>query len=266
MLMARNDALRAEVARLRSLVTKKIYRVKRNTGAHVSGTVYDPRPAASVKNMSAKQLRTAQRKFQSFLSRENQYVAAYQSQPIPRKTWERYKSEEQKSNQRIGSFYDRVKGIQLPGQYSSFNIENYKEMRTPKHPHMLNPASNTPNEMVRSPRNMVNERKVRELTEDMHARGTGKWFQQKINEGREQYGAMAEIMGRGDLFEGMNSLTDEQFALLIMYTPFMENASLMYEDAKKAYDHTERSAIRQAAREKATENDMWVQWAAEQSF
>lgn len=264
--MARNDALRKEVSRLRSLVSKKIYRVKHNTGAHVSHSAYDPRPAVTVTHMTATQLRTAQRKFKTFLSRDTQFVAVAYSKPVPRKVYQQYKATEAEANKRVSTFYDRVKNIQLPGQYKSFTVDNLREQGTPKHPHILNPAANTPGELNRIARKMTSEASVRELTENAKAKGTEKWFKDTVDKYRETYGQMAEYMGRGDLFEGMNKLDDDQFALMVLYTPFMTNISLVYEDAKKAYDHTERSAARQMAKEGLGENEMWIDWASKQRF
>lgn len=216
--------------------------------------------------MNARELRKYQRDLTKFMDRGTQFVAGYMRKPIPRRQWLSYKQEEQRANTRLEHFYARIKAIQLPGRYESFNVADYRAMRKPVHPHMQNPSANTPGSLNRSPRSFEYESKLRQMTDELKKKGSDKWWQDKINQGREQYGMMTEAMGRMDLFERVMELSDDQFALLFFYTPFMDNASLTYETAMKAYDHTQRPWLDQAANEKDRENEMWIKWASEQNF
>lgn len=252
---------------MRTLVTKKISRVKSNTGAVVSGTQYDPRQTTrNTDKMSTRELRTYQKQLQSFLSRSNQFVAGYQHKPIHRSAWNAYKAAEQAANENKGSFYDRVKDIKLPGPMDQMDVKMRVQMRTPVHPHMLNPAQNTPTGLDRKPTGVEYEKQLQRLTDEQKKQASPKYREQQANAGREQFGMMLEAMGDVSALEKVNELSDEQFLLLYWYSPLIENASLKYEYVMKLYTREDRSYIRQAAEQKWAENAMWIEWAGSQSF
>ena len=263
----RNAALRAEVRRLHRAVTKKVSRIKSNTGAGVSGTHYDPRlDTSKYSSMNARQLRAQAKKLESFVNRKTQFVSGYMKKPLPRAAWNQYKQAEQNANQRLGTFYDRVKDLRLPGKFSGMTVSERGDTFTSKHPQMQNPSFMTPTSLNRTPKSYEYEKRLKEATEQQLTKATRKWFKEKIDAAREQYGAMAEAMGRPDLYQGIEDMSDERFALLVFYTPFMNNASLVYENAMMLYDHTQRPWLDQVAKTSADENLEWLEWAKEIEF
>lgn len=265
--MARNKALKADVKRLRTLVTKKISRIKANTGALVSGTQHDPRQATSKpESMNARELRAYQKSLASFLSRENQFVSGYQHKPIHRTAWAEYKAAEAKANANKLGFYDRVKGIKLPGMMSDMDVEMRTMMLTPIRSGAQQFAPHTPREVDRSVRGVEYESKLRKLQEQQERQADPKYMKEQANAGREQFGAMLEAMGDTEALEKVFALTDEQFLLLYWYSPLIENASLKYEYVMKLYSREDRSFIRDAAEQKWAENAMWIEWAGQQTF
>src|SRR6185369_9250913 len=126
--MAVDDALRKEVSRLRSLVTKKVYRVKKNSGAHVGGTRFDPRPKIPVTRMNETQLTAYASKFKEFLQRDahHQFVPGYSRSVITRATFQEYKAAEARANQTKDSLLRRYDNIELPGASAGTTVAEHK--------------------------------------------------------------------------------------------------------------------------------------------
>lgn len=259
-----NDDLRSEVSRLRSLVTKKISRVKRNSGALVSGSRFDPRPHVSVKKLTDKQLNAYKSKFTDFLKRDenHQFVPGYSGSVMTRSTFKEYKAAEQSANETKRGLLQRYDNIVMPGQYSETTIAQFAAQRRASFPHMSDDATYRPSEVHRDSRKIDGEAAARKLTEQQKAQASAAWFEQKIQQGRENYAQMVEMMGRPDLRDDVMNLSDAQFGLLLFGTPFMEQTSLKYLASQKAY----RRSIDDAIDEAFTEHDMWIEWASKQTF
>ena len=109
------ESIRADIARLRKLATKKISRIKRAKDAPLSGTQFDPRrtPKAE-KRYTKRQAEVYRQELQGFLSRSNQYVGGANGYVMRKQQWDAYKKLEQQYNSRVNQKFDRVAGIQLP--------------------------------------------------------------------------------------------------------------------------------------------------------
>lgn len=127
---------------------------------------------------------------------------------------------------------------------------------------MTDDATYRPSEVNRESRKIDGEAAARKLTEQQKAQSNTDWFAKKIEQGRENYATMVDMMGRPDLRDDVMNLSDAQFGLLLFGTPFMEQTSLKYLASQKAY----RRSVDDAIDEAFTEHDMWIEWAAEQKF
>ena len=263
--MADSDALRREVSRLRSLVTKKVYRVKKTSGAHVGGTHFDPRPRIPVTRMTDKQLSAYQSKFSDFLKRDaaHQFVPGYSGSVLTRATFHAYKAAEQKANATKGGILRQYDNIVMPGQYNQTTVANFTAQRRASFPHMTDDATYRPSEMHRDSKKIDGESAARKLTEQQNAQATQEWYTKKIAQGRENYATMVDMMGRPDLKDKVNELSDEQFGLLLFGSPFMEQTSLKYLASQKEF---RRKGVDDAIDQAFTEHDMWIEWAGSQQF
>ena len=262
--MASNSELRAEVSRLRSLVTKKISRVKKNSGAKVTGTHFDPRPKATVRNMTEKQLKAYKAKFTDFLKRdaEHQFVPGYSGSVLTRATFQKYKAAETLANEKKKNLLTRYDNIVMPGQYNETTVAQFAAQRRASFPHMTDDATYRPSEVHRGSHKIDGEAAARKLTEQQQAQAKAEWFDKKIAQGRDSYSKMMDMSGRHDLALAVDQLTDAQMGLLLFGTPFMEQASLKYLSAQKAF----RTSVDDTIDEAFSEHDMWIQWARSHDF
>lgn len=267
---AGSDALRKNVSRLRSLVTKKVYRVKKVSGAHVAHTKFDPRPAGiPVSRMSDSQLTAYQAKFQDFLKRDasHQFVPGYSRSVITRATFQEYKAAEAKANTTKAGILGKYDGIYMPGVGSETTVAEHRAKLGGGFRHMTDDATYRPSELHRQSTKIDGESAARKLTEQQKAQATQEWFDKKIEQGRENYATMMSMMGKEDLAEKALGLTDEQFGLLLFGSRFMESTSLKYLASQKELETgSRRKGIDDAIDEAFGEHDMWIEWAAAQKF
>lgn len=89
------DRMRDELRKKRQAASNKIARVKRNTGANVAGTQFDPRRQPGIeKRYNARQLQAHINELNQFLSRGTQFVGLRGGKPAPKGEWNVYKRRE----------------------------------------------------------------------------------------------------------------------------------------------------------------------------
>jgi len=267
MSMTGDDALRKNVSRLRSLVTKKVYRVKKNAGAHVSGTRFDPRPKMPVTKMSDSQLATYQAKFQDFLKRDDahQFKPGYSRSVMTRATFNEYKAAEAKANTVKGGIFHKHDNIEMPGQFKGTTVAEFAAQRAKTFKHMTDDATYRPSLLHRDSTKIDGESAAKKLTEQQNNQTDQEWYRIKIEQGRESYAKMMEMMGKSDLADKTNELTDEQFGLLLFSTPFMEGTSMKYLASQKEFETgSRRPGVDDAIDEAFNDHEMWIDWASEQ--
>lgn len=271
-IMGKNDELRANVRRIRTLVTKKISRIKSNTGALVSGTSVDPRRSAkAISTMTASELSSYQENLQGFLSRKVQFVAGSRGAPIDRNRWQEYKRLEESANNRNQKLFNELKGTKLP---NGMTIEAWQAMKAATHPQMTNPSVNTPKPLDRKPTQIERESSLDKMIENMRKRDNDAYFKEQVAAGRQQWNQMVDLIDTvrqeaeqpPTQRDRVNALSDEQFAALLFYTEFMNDASLNYEYMMKMFGKSERAHIKTAADRAMEDYDRLIAWAEKLSI
>jgi len=262
-----NDELKAEIKRLRTLVTKKISRVKRNTGALVTGTSFDPRRSTkALGRLSADELSTYHEQLQGFLSRQQQFVAGSRGAPIDRSRWQEYKKLEQSANSRNQRMFEELKDVRLP---NGMTVEAWQAMKAASHPQMVNPAVNTPKPVNREAKQFDREASLEKMIEKMKERDNDDYFHQQVAAGKQQWNQMVDLIDTvrqepeqpPTQRDRVNALSDDQFAALLFYTEFMNDASLNYEYMMKMFGRAERAHIKTAADRAMEDYDRLIEWA-----
>ena len=255
------DDLRAEADRLRRNVTRKISRIRRNTGAEISGTVFDVRrtPHAQDRYNQAS-LRNYIREMQQFLSRANQFVSGSYEKPIRRSEWQRYQSLEAQYNRHVSEKFERVKNIELP---NGMTIGERAEMITPLHRQMHNPSVNQPYDPpVRKSTSIEGMKALEKLINAMLGRAEESYDSDQVRKGREQFSAMAERLGDAELVEKVKNLSEEQFEILWFHSDFANDISLNYNWIEMMMQGRDQPFVKDMANNAARDYRTLVNWAA----
>ena len=259
--MSELQDLRGEVARLRKAATRKVSRVKKTSGAELSGSAFDPRRAPHREAKYTKsQLATYKRELQGFLARSNQFVGLAEGQAVPRGKWERYKSLESQHNARVNEGYQKVANIELP---SGEPIASRMARSTPDHRHMRSAQVNALYDPIQREPQQVNSLKGLDklIAQYMDRVGNKNWRQEKVATGRRVFDAMADRIGNEELADKMAELTDEQFDVLWNYTDFPREMSLDYQHMKLLHEKRDVPYMRQASENAAAGYADRIKWA-----
>ena len=232
--------LRRDIARLRTLSTKKISRVKTHNGARLSGSGFDPRRDKGIEQKYTRsQLNAYRAELKGFLSRSNQFEGGSRGFPMTRDAWNEYKSREQEFNSRMRGAFDKYKGIKLP---SGMTIEARMAMRTPTHPEMSRePLSLYYNPVDRKPAAVHSEKRLRELVAMMDKRNDKNWDANRLASARETMDKMAERIGDEAMRDAIANLSDEQFFVLWNYSDMPDDASMWYVYATNQADPSSKA-------------------------
>jgi hypothetical protein len=238
------DDLRSEIARLRKAVTRKVSRLKQTHDVYLSGTQFDPRRAPRTESKyDSRQLRSYANDLAGFLDRGNQFVPDARNRPIPRDEWRTYKRLESQYNKRVDAYFEQMKDIRLPGfagQQGETLGQRMAKM-TPDHRQMGNVNVNAPFQPPNREEGTVSDRsRLAKLTADMRNRLEPGYFGKLIEDSKEQFRQMADLIDEPDLKGLTEGITDEQWAALWNYTPFATGVSILYENQLKLLSDKEK--------------------------
>ena len=257
------ESIRADIARLRKLTTKKISRTKRTKDAPLSGTQFDPRRAPKAeKRYTMRQAEAYRQELQGFLSRSTQFVGGANGFVMKKQQWDAYKKLEQQYNSRVNQKFDKVAGIQLP---QGETIASRMARRTPPHPQMAYEAFHSPyNPPERSPKAVHSDKALRKLMDKMAEKANPRYEKDSIEKNRHQFLGMADRLGDDALAEKVKKLTDEQFNVLWNFSEMPYDMSLWYETQKLVDDgNTKHPLVTSGAAESAKrEYAKLVEWAS----
>ena len=257
------ESIRADIARLRNLATKKISRLKVKRGAPISGTSYDPRrEPKKEKHYTLRQAKAYRAELEGFLSRGNQFVGGANGFVMRQKQWDAYKKLEKTYNDKVNSSFSKVAGIQLP---QGETIASRMARRTPPHPQMAYEAFHSPyNPPERSPKAVQSDKALRKLMDKMAEKANPRYEKDSIEKNRHQFLGMADRLGDDALAEKVKKLTDEQFNVLWNFSEMPYDMSLWYETQKLVEDgNTKHPLVTSGAAESAKrEYAKLVDWAS----
>lgn len=235
--MTRIDDLRNEYRRKRANAGSKISRTKQNTGAEIAGSKYDPRRAPGIeKRYNSRQLQTAIRELDAFNHRSNQFigVGSNLSTPIRKTTWNVYKRREAENN-RIADQHDaNMANLQLPTVDMTVG-QRRAQVQQSQGSSVYGPYQR----FNRGPQNFVTEEGLQSASMQMLGNLTQKFFNKKLNQGRENLQRVLELMGEDNMAERIDELSDFQFDVLWHGDPATIDRLFMRYDVEKAKSHGE---------------------------
>lgn len=227
------NGLREEYRRKRANAGSKISRIKSNTGAEIAGSNYDPRRSPGVeKRYNRAQLNAAIRQLDNFNSRSVQFIGVGNnlSTPVKRTTWNVYKRREAENNRLADQHDASMANLQRPGRDSNLGQIRAQRSQSTQGSSVYGPYQR----FNRSPRNFESERGLEVMSNNMLSKLTEKFFNKKINQGRENIKTVLELMGESAQAELIDNLSDYQFDVLWHGDPDTIDRLFMRYDVEQA--------------------------------
>ncbi len=218
-------ALRAVALARRAAATRKIARIARQ-GVKLEGTIFDPRAAVeSIGRYNTKQLESQIAKLDEFVNRRTQFVGDAKGRPIPRHEFNNYKRNiERQYNDMLDAKRREVEKLVLPnGTTVGERMKALKEIRK---------MTSDFDKLFRNSTDFVSRDALHKVGDSLKKQMTTA-FQQRMAAGSRRIGRqMMDSIGRPDLGDLLDQLSDEQFEKLWNHTPFADEAKHRYEEGK----------------------------------
>lgn len=255
------NELRAMARARHRATTRKISRIKADTGLPISGSKNDPRrDLGKLKGYTKSQLRTYIAQLNDFSSRSVQFVPSATRTPIQTDLWKKYKNLEGRYNQRVNEQFARVQDVFLPAVGQT--IGERMAMITPAHRQLTNPAVNSPYRPAEmKPRNVANERALKRLISQKENQLRPSYRKRLVNDARNQFAQMADVINRRDLARDVSKLTDAQFEVLWNYTPFASAIGINYEVIMAMLSNKEKPFHSDSLRNAVATQKGLIEWA-----
>lgn len=235
------NRLRNEVAKRRKAATNKINRTRRQSGADLSGSAFDPRRNPNVESRyNRSQLRTYLEQLNNFMRRTNQFVSGTGGAPLPRGKFQAYKKLEAEQNA-IRQAHDKAMGsIQTP---TGMSIAGNKEML---HQGQGQAVYGPYRKFDRASTDIPSVSALEKLRKDMLNRVSPDFLGGRIQQGRENLKKALTVIGEHQFIEQIDGLSDFQFDAFWYGTNVAEAVFMQYGM------QTERNA-----ESTATEKERW---------
>jgi len=254
------DELRALARARHKAATRKVSRLNTRHDVAVSGTEFDPRRDLSkVKRYTSAQLSTYIAELSRFVSRQTQYVGDVHRKPMRAQDWRKYQEVEAIHNAQVSSKLAPVKDIKLPNQDQT--LGEWLEGTKPKHRSAAQLATNTPQEIKRSPRQIGSAGALKKLIKDLKNKNSPGYAKRQLDDARAQYRKMAQRINNPGLSAATDKLTDEQFSVLWNYTNFATAVSLDYDAALKMMSNKEAPWHSQILEDQVKDAYQLASWA-----
>lgn len=253
--------LRAMARARHRAATRKISRIKSDTGLPISGTKNDPRRDLSkIKGYTKSQLRSYVSQLNDFNSRSTQFLASATRTPMQADLWKTYKSLEGRYNQRVNAQFAKVQDVFLPAVGQT--IGERMAMITPAHRQLTNPAVNSPYRPAEmQPRNVKSERALKRLIAQKENQLRASYRRKLIKDARSQFAQMADVINRRDLAKDVSKLSDAQFEVLWNYTPFASAIGINYEVIQAMLSNQEKPYHSDSLRNAVATQKSLIEWA-----
>lgn len=219
-------ALRATAIARQKAVTRKIARLKK-LGVMIEGSEFDPRVDPSkIARFTTKQLKARIDKLNDFVNRNTQFVGDAKGRPIPRQEFANYKRNiERAYNKMMDDKRAKVAGLMLPnGTTVGDRMKALKEIRK---------MTTDFDSLFRDSTDFVSRDALKKVGDSLRKQMTTA-YQEKMQSTNRRVGReMMDKIGRSDLGDLLDSLSDEQFARLWQNTPFAEEAGHRYAESEE---------------------------------
>ena len=236
--MSELDDLRALARKRQRAVGKKISRIRRQVGAEIAGTSYDPRkPSSNINKLNRNQLRSYINKLNAFQSRQNQYVQLSGNVPLPRKTWLAYVKPQEKVNKLANTLDKFINPISVvnnnPNDINTIGLQ--KSMLGKKEYPRMTGAAMTPfrrSELLSY--KVKSAEAVGILTRNALKQSSPGFLKSQVKTFRKQVeSALDKMAGSEEMKQSFNELSDFQFLALWERPGTFENFFARYEDMQK---------------------------------
>jgi hypothetical protein len=221
--MSELSRLRDEARKRRAAVTNKISRTRRQAGAEISGTQFDPRRNAGVEKRYTKaQLQRYLSDLNSFMSRGNQYVAGTGGAPLPRGQFNRYKRLEAEVNAAGARHEASIGSVQTP---IGLTVRQSKAMiPTSQGSAVYGPYR----KFDRDSTDIPSAEALESLARDMLRKVSSGFLGRKISEGRENLKKALTVLGETQYVRQVDELSDYQFDVMWYGTTIAESIFMQY--------------------------------------
>lgn len=225
--MANLNDRRAQIVAKQQRTSAKISRTKRQNGADIAGTEYDPRmPASRISRMTGKQLDALEGRLDAFNHRRTQFYGGAKGKVITatqKRRLEYAESEAYRARLRKLSEYSRTLG---PGGRPLTDRMRMVAKRSPRKFDVVNNPFNTKQRLISNVGN------PEDLISRYRDESRSDFFDRLAEKRREEYKQMAEVMAIPRLLAAVDELTPKQFFVLWHMTEFPELISSSYEGYK----------------------------------
>ena len=217
--------IRAEAMAAQKRATRKAARMRREYGAVVAGTKYDPRKSKdAINRMTLVQAQAHLARVEKFNSRKTQFVGLHRGEPLPMREWRKYRKLEGKGNSARESWLDMFGSVQVD---ASNTVADMIRRRTPTK--MLSSAPNATafKPVDRDPENINGRKAFLKVVESAKQQADPEYIKNRLRiEDRTAQETMLK-MGDVDMLDSYMSLTEqERWALL--QTDFTNDFYLRY--------------------------------------
>lgn len=243
------ENLRNQVRKRHRDVTRKLSRMNRANAWDLTGTEIDPRrELGKLKKYNSKQAEAYLNKLDNFMSRDTQFVPDTRNRPVPKSTFDEYKTPERKYNAKVKRQFERIADLPMPPVVDAGGMETVETIRdrmakiTPTHRQAARNAANAPYlPPEREPKNFKNAAAMAKMAAAMKARLAPDYEAKMLAKDREVFEKMADKINRPDIKEMGRGLSDKQFQVAWNYMGLADAMKLPYEQAQKLLSSNEQA-------------------------
>lgn len=221
--MSELERLRNEVAKRRQAATNKINRTRRQSGANIAGSDFDPRRNAGVEHRyNSRQLKSYLGQLNDFMRRGNQFVSGLAGAPLQRGQFLNYKRVEAEHDAIRRAHDARMAAIETP---SGMTVAGNKEML---HQGQGQAVYGPYRMFNRSSTDIPSVSALRQLTRDMVNRVSTNFFGNKVQKDKENLKKALIAIGEHENMARIDNLSDYQFDALWYGTNIAEAVFMQY--------------------------------------
>jgi hypothetical protein len=235
--MNEQDRLRQEIAKAHKSVTNKINRTKRQTGANVAGSKFDPRKQAGSENRmrSTSNMREYLANLKGFMSPANQFISGQNGAPLRKGYFNNVYKKLEKSIEAVRQQRDKELGdIQTP---TGLSIRQQKAAI----PEAGGSSVYGPYKKFDRDASAIKDMDALvKLAKDMSNKLSDDYLPSEIDKGRDNIQKVADYLGESDIAGQIDELDDYQFDLLWFGTNYADRLFLYYELVKERQEGTHK--------------------------